>query len=325
MLDHPPRNASQLQSLLAGAGLRLRKNLGQNFLVDRNLRDALVRDAGLQPGDVILEVGVGLGILTEGLLDAGVRVIGVELDEGLLAITRQLLADRLAGTDGEAAANGFLVPTVDHPLRLIEASVLDRKVLSAPVREALEVARDQADRLLLVANLPYNIASTVLIAALEWRSSKGRGIDGVGVLVQLEVARRLIAGPGDDSYGGLSVFCRAHADLELRRRVPGSVFVPRPKVDSAFVGGVARTPDAPAPLGMSPVMYEHFRAAVHAGFQYRRKRLAKSLSLGLEREPGEMTETVLTLGHNTDVRAENLSPEQFRDLAVRLWPADAVG
>ena len=317
--DHPPRNAGELRHVLEAAGLRLRKNLGQNFLVDRNLRDALVRDAGVGPDDVILEVGVGLGILTEGLLDSGARVIGVELDEGMLELSSQLLAPHLVD---DAAGEAALVPGDQGPhrrLRLIRANVLEKKDLAEPVTVALEAARAADSRLLLVANLPYNIASTVLIAALEWRSKvSGRGIDGFSVLVQLEVARRLVADASTPDYGGLTVYCRAHADVKLARRVPGSVFQPQPKVDSGFVTGVVREASSPAPLGMSAERYSLFRDVVHAAFQYRRKRLARALEYGLQRPAADIRAAIAAANLPEDVRGEALTPAQFAALSDAL-------
>ncbi|MGE0435047.1 MAG: rRNA adenine dimethyltransferase family protein [Planctomycetota bacterium] len=322
--DHPPRNASELRALLESADLRLRKNLGQSFLVDRNLRDALVRDAGVGEGDLVLEIGVGLGVLTEGLLDSGARVIGVELDEGMLAATSQLLAAHLPPVPGNGNGNGTttFVPDAGHRLRLIRANALDRKVLAPDVVHALDAAREAVaapGRLLLVANLPYNIASTVLVAALEWRSAhSGRGIDGYSVLVQLEVAQRLVAPPGTTDYGALTVLVSSQADSKLARRVPNSVFVPRPRVDSGFVTGITTHAASPAPFGLSVAQYDHMRRVVHATFQYRRKKLARALEFGLQRPIEEIRDAIAGIGLSIDIRGELLTPAQFAQLSVAL-------
>lgn len=323
MIDHPPRNATQLRALLDDARLGLKKSLGQNFMVDRNLRDAIVRDAGVTEADVVLEVGVGLGILTEGLLQTGGRVIGVELDERMVGLVSQLLSPYLSPPHAATETEPEPAPT-DEPeparhaeaepaLTLITGSVVDGKQLAHPVTAALQRARQTATaRVLLVSNLPYHLAATVLIAALEWRSETDKhGIDGFSVLVQLEVAERLIATPSTELYGGLSILAQAHADLRITRRLPGNVFFPRPKIDSGFVVGVVREPAAEAPMGMSAAEYTHFKSVVHAAFQYRRKRLAKSLALGLALDPAIPKAAMDALGLADDTRGEQLDVKQF--------------
>ncbi len=247
--------------------------LGQNFLADPNLLDAIVRDAELDPADVVLEVGAGEGVLTERLAGAAAHVHAVELDRGL--------EEALAGVVGR--------PNVE--LHWGDAMRIDLAALD-PAPTAL------------VANLPYSIATPLILRTIEELPSLTRWT----AMVQREIADRLRAESGTRTYGSPSVLVQLACEVRLLRTVDPAVFRPRPRVGSAILGlrrtGPAADPDT--------------RALVRAAFAHRRKALPRSLE---HVRPGmrEAARAALAeLGHPPDARAEALSPEDFAALAAKL-------
>ena len=244
--------------------------LGQNFLADPNLLEAIVRDAELTPGDVVLEVGAGEGVLTERLAGAAGHVHTVELDRSL----------------EEALAPLAARPGVE--LHWGDAMDFDLGAL----RPAPTV---------VVANLPYAVATPVILRTIEDLPSVRRWT----VMVQREIADRLRAAPGSRVYGSPSVLVQLACEVKLLRTVDPAVFRPRPRVESAILALRRRGP------GADPATRELVRAA----FAHRRKSLARSLE---HKRPGTLTparEALVELGLPENARAEQLSPEQFRALS----------
>jgi 16S rRNA (adenine1518-N6/adenine1519-N6)-dimethyltransferase len=247
--------------------------LGQNFLADPNLLDAILRDAELTATDVVLEVGAGEGALTTRLADAATHVHTIELDRGL-----------------EAA----LAPLAARPnvaLRWGDAMKLDLAGLD-PAPTAI------------VANLPYSIATPLILRTIETLLGVGRWT----VMVQREIADRLRAGPGSRTYGSPSVLAQLACEVKLVRTVDPAVFRPRPRVESAILG-LRRTGP-----GADPATRELVRAA----FAHRRKSLPRSLE---HARPGSLAparKSLARLGLPEDARAEQLSPGEFRALAKGL-------
>lgn len=227
-------NKQQLICELDRIGLRPSARLGQNFLVDPNLRDALVRDVGPRAGEELLEVGPGTGVLTEALLGTGARVTGVEYDRRLA----DYLRERFEHNDG---------------FRLIEGDAC-----------RLELGKLFDGRSYrMVANLPYS-AGTVLLGRLFNAPSPP---EAVFVMLQREVANRLCAAPGGKAYGALSVRCQILYRAKVLRMVPPEVFMPPPKVGSAHVG-MTLTDDVP-----SPAVRRRLHNLVRVAFGQRRKQL----------------------------------------------------
>lgn len=224
-------------------GLRPSRALGQNFLADPNTAQRIVRLAGIRPGDRVVEIGAGLGSLTVPLAAAGARVVAVELDRRLAAVLRE----------GAAPAGARVVE--GDALRLDWSEVL---------------AETPGPGWALVANLPYNVATPLVLGLLE----RVHEIERMLVMVQREVGERLAAAPGDDQYGAVSVKVAYWAEAEVVGRVPPSVFIPRPKVDSALVRLARRALPAVDPAQVS---YEHLVRVVNAGFSQRRKMLRSTL------------------------------------------------
>jgi 16S rRNA (adenine1518-N6/adenine1519-N6)-dimethyltransferase len=248
--------------------------LGQNFLSDENLLDAIVRDAELAPRDVVLEVGAGEGVLTGRLADAVCHVHAVEIDRSLAGSGLTALAAR---------------PEVE--LHWGDAMKLDLGALRPPPTA-------------MVANLPYAIATPLLVTTIETLPTVRRWT----VMVQREIADRLRASPGGRLYGAPSVLVQLACEVRMLRRVDRAVFRPRPRVDSAILS--LRRIGA----GADP----RTRALVRAAFAHRRKSLPRSLELGRPGSLAAAREALLELGLPEDARAETLAPEQFTALAARL-------
>jgi len=204
----------QIQQLLAEAGAFPNRRLGQHFLIDLNLMRLLIETAQIESSDVVLEVGCGTGSLTEALAQQAGKVIAVELDRLLCTIAK----NQLAKTEN---------------VEIINTDVLEKKrTLSSTVTRAIELARKEyTGRLLLVANLPYNVASPVILNLVTGPTA----VDAVCVTVQRQVAERMTAAPGSSEYGTLSILLAATGDAKIIRVLKPAVFWPKPQVDSAMV------------------------------------------------------------------------------------------
>jgi 16S rRNA (adenine1518-N6/adenine1519-N6)-dimethyltransferase len=254
--------------------VRARKELGQHFLVDENLLGVIGRLADLEPEDVVLEVGPGLGVLTR-YLGARVRVVhAIEVDRGL-----------------EAPLRGALAGLDNVRLRFGDALALDVDALDPRPSK-------------LVANLPYNIATPLVVESLERAPSLVRWC----VMVQREVADRFFAAPRTKAYGAVSVLVRLHARKVGFHPVPPTVFRPRPRVESALVAFVRA--DGP-PFAL-------IRPVVEAAFAHRRKTLANSVALAGLATRSWAEEALAAIGKGPEARAEELEPEEFVALAEAL-------
>ncbi len=286
-----PLTLSDIRDLLSQAGLRPQRRLGQHFLVDGNLLRILVREADLAPDDVVLEVGPGVGNLTDLLLEEAGWVVAVEVDPALAAIAEE----RFAG-----AGNLDLVTT---------DVLLDKHRVSPAVLEQVRVRQAElGGRVKLVANLPY-AAATPLVAELVL---EGPTPDLLVFTVQEEVARRLVAEPGTREYGPVGVIVQALAQAEVLRRLPPSVFWPRPAVHS----GMVRIWPSPARRRRIADL-DVFHRVVEGLFGHRRKRAPRSLALGelAEGSPDAWAERLEAIGLDPDARGETYSPAEIIRLA----------
>jgi len=264
-----PRQAAEL---LARHGLAPRRALGQNFVVDPNTVRRIARLAGAGPGDHVVEIGPGLGALTRALVATGAAVTAIEVDHGLVEVL-----------EAEIAPLG---------VRIVEADA--RTVDWADLLAA-------APAWSLVANLPYNVATPLIADLLDGVPAIARML----VMVQREVAERLVAAPGTKAYGAVSVKVAYWATATVVGRVPPTVFLPRPKVESALVAVERR----PAPAVGPEVDRDRLFELVRAGFGQRRKMLRRSLA-------GLVTPQAFeAAGVRPDARAEELSVEAWGRLA----------
>ena len=271
-----------VHALLDEHGLHPKRSLGQNFLADPNTARRVVALAELPPEMPVLEIGPGLGSLTLALLDAGHDVVAVELDDRLAEVLRAVLASA-----DEEPGRSVRVETGDA-CRVDLDALLDG-VPGGPWA--------------CVSNLPYNVAVPVVIRLLEQVAP----VERILVMVQSEVGERLAAGPGDPQYGAVSVKVAYFADAKVVGLVPPTVFVPRPKVDSALVR-LDRRAEPPVAVPSADDLF----ALVRAGFAQRRKMLRRSLVPML----GARTPDVLAAsGVEPTARAEALGLEQWAALA----------
>jgi 16S rRNA (adenine1518-N6/adenine1519-N6)-dimethyltransferase len=276
-----PPTPGQLRRLLAAERLRPRKALSQNFLTDAAVLEAIVDAADLRPGDRVVEVGPGLGVLTRRLLAAGAAVIAVELDARLAAYLRRELG----------AEPGF---------ELIEADALAIHPRDCFPGEAFK----------LIANIPYHITSPLLHAFLEGERPPLLTV----LLVQAEVAARVAAAPGQMSY--LSVFVQNVADAEVVAAVPAAAFEPAPEVDSAIL----RLRRRPAPQVAAGPGREPFYRLVQAGFRQRRKQLHNALARELPIDRSRLGEALGACAIDGERRAQTLSLAEWGCLHQRLAP-----
>jgi 16S rRNA (adenine1518-N6/adenine1519-N6)-dimethyltransferase len=287
--EHEPGRPAwaALRAELAASGFRPARRLGQNFLLDENLLRAIVRDAGVGPGDRVLEVGPGLGFLTRHLLAAGAEVLAVEIDARLLERARAALGEQ-------------------PRLAWIHSDVLDGKhALAAAVRARLPAQGAWH----LVANLPYSVSgpTLALCAALENPPAT------MTALVQRELGERVCAAPGTADWGPLSIRLQLGYDARLVRTVPAAAFWPRPQVESALVRLERRAaqPD--------PSLVRALSGLVERLFQRRRQQIARVLA-----EHAGSRERALDwlsrAGIEPGARAEDLDLAQLLALARNATP-----
>ncbi|MFA9432138.1 16S rRNA (adenine(1518)-N(6)/adenine(1519)-N(6))-dimethyltransferase RsmA [Egicoccus sp. AB-alg2] len=269
----------EVRRLLAERGLAPRKAAGQNFVVDPNTVRRIVDAAGLRGDDVVLEIGPGLGSLTLGLADTVRRVVAVEIDAGFVAA----LAEVLRGRD-------------------------DVEVVHADALQADLGALVGGGPARLVANLPYNVATPLIMHALE-----DPAVDDLFVMVQREVGERWAAVPGDSLYAAVSCKLGTVANAEVALTIPRTVFHPVPNVDSVMVR-ITRRADAPA----GEVRARRFRL-IETAFRQRRKTLRNNLR---HLAPGPaLAAAASDAGIDLGARAERLSPADVERLDAALAAA----
>lgn len=285
MKSRPSLSMRSPRELLTAAGIRPRKSMGQHFLADRNVAASIVRRAQLEPDDVVVEIGAGLGALTLPLAGQVKHVIAVEPDSKIAALL-----------DNELQAAG--VPNV---------TIIERDILECDF-EAL--ARRFDASLKVVGNLPYHISSGVLIRLIHFREV----IDAAFLMFQKEVAERLTAKPGNKSYGRLSVLIQYCSKIYPLVSVAASAFFPKPKVDSQVVGI-----DFNHPITFQATDERYLSKVVRAAFGKRRKILKNALlgsDLGFGHE--KISAALKLAGIDSKRRAETLSVNEFVTLSNLL-------
>jgi 16S rRNA (adenine1518-N6/adenine1519-N6)-dimethyltransferase len=276
MEKSPNSLLAQTKRRLCRFDLKARKRLGQHFLVDGEVLEAIVSTAELKPNDTVVEIGPGLGILTGELAQKAGKVIAVELDDKLAALLNQALAN------------------------FDNVTIINEDILKIAPQDLI---REQAKSgYKVVANLPYYITSPVLRHFLEAKARPQTMI----VMVQKEVAEAITARPGDMSL--LSVSVQYYAEPKIIRQVPAESFYPAPEVDSAIV----KIDVYPKPA--VDVDEKGFFAVVRAGFAAPRKQLANSLAQGLGRDKAEVLPLLKEAGIAPQRRAETLTIEEWAGL-----------
>lgn len=262
------------------------KKFGQNFLIDTHVLDKIIQAAQINEDDCVLEIGPGIGTMTQYLACAARRVIAVEIDRALIPI----LEDTLDGYEN---------------VRIINADVLKVDI------EKLAEEENQGRPIKVVANLPYYITTPIIMGLFENHVP----IKSITVMVQKEVADRMQTGPGSKDYGALSLAVQYYSRPYIVANVPPNCFMPRPKVGSAVIR-LDRHEEPPVQVRDEKLMFRIIRAS----FNQRRKTLANGLknSAELDFTKEEIEEAILTLGKGASIRGEALTLSEFAGLSDLL-------
>lgn len=273
-----------IREILKERNLAPRKSLGQNFLIDSNVLKKIVKAGLVNSGDLVLEIGPGLGALTEFLLEQAGKVVAVEYDRGLFSI----LAERFKDSDR---------------LQLFNEDIMDL--------DLFELIAGTKLRLKVVANLPYYITTPIIFKLVE----SGIDWERMVFLVQKEVAQRIVARPGTKEYGALTVMLNYYGKVEKIGNVSRTVFYPEPEVDSAIVG------ITPYQTTEVKLQYPRLSQLVQAAFQQRRKTILNALAVtGFFQSKDELGEFLKAKGIDPDRRGETLSVAEFQNIAEGLVP-----
>ena len=276
-------NSKEIRELLGRHGFRFSKSMGQNFLTAAWVPESIAEGAGLDRDTGVLEVGPGIGCLTEQLSKRAGKVVSVELDKALKPVLAETLRD---------CGN----------VELIFGDVL-KQDLPTLVKEHLSGLRP-----VVCANLPYNVTSPLLTAFL-----RADCFDSITVMIQREVARRICASPGSGEYGAFGLFVQWHTEPELLFDVPPSCFVPQPKVTSSVIR-LRRREKSPVPVEDEELMFKIIRAA----FNQRRKTLGNALSSGLGLNKDDTEQILEKCGFDTRIRGEILDIGSFAKISDEI-------
>lgn len=280
-------NPAYTMAVLEKHGFHFQKKYGQNFLIDKNILEKIVDAAEIGADDVVLEIGPGIGTMTQYLCERAREVIAVEIDDKLIPV----LADTLSEYDN--------------------VTVIHQDILKVDIR-ALAEEKNGGKPIKVVANLPYYITTPIIMELFESRVP----LESVTVMVQKEVAERMKEGPGSKDYGALSLAVAYYAVAEIIAEVPPACFIPRPKVSSMVIRLTCHK-EPPVEVRDEKFLF----SVIRASFQQRRKTLVNGLNnapwIPVGRE--EITGCVESLGYGPSVRGEKLTLEEFARLSNLLW------
>ncbi|WP_141434171.1 16S rRNA (adenine(1518)-N(6)/adenine(1519)-N(6))-dimethyltransferase RsmA [Bacillus sp. 03113] len=280
---------ARTQSILEKYGFSFKKSLGQNFLIDTNILRNIVEKAELSNESGAIEIGPGIGALTEQLAKKSRKVVSFEIDQRLLPILKETLSP---------------YPNIQ---------IVHQDVLKANVKEVIEKEFQDIKDIMVVANLPYYVTTPIIMKLLEEKLP----IRGMVVMLQKEVADRISAKPGTKEYGSLSIAIQYYMKAEIVIIVPKTVFVPQPNVDSAVI----RLTKRPGPL-VEVRNEDFFFKIVKASFAQRRKTILNNLTSQLQ-EGKEKKEQIISALQEADIeprrRGESLSIEEFARLSDELY------
>lgn len=278
---------SHVKEVLGRHGFKFSKSLGQNFLIDGNIVRKIVSESNITKDDYVLEIGPGMGTLTEELALNAKRVIGVELDKTLLPILDETLGKH-------------------DNVEIIYGDILDIDI------ESLIKEKFEGGPIKVVANLPYYVTTPIIGKLIE----QNLNLESITVMVQKEVADRMASGPGSKVYGSLSVFVNFYCHPEIVVKVPKTVFMPQPKIDSSVIklNLKKELPD---------IDKDKFFKVVKAGFSKRRKTILNALSsYGFNIEKEDIKLALESVNISPNERAEKLSLEEFIKISKALPPLD---
>lgn len=262
------------------------KKFGQNFLIDNSILDKIIESADITKEDCVLEIGPGIGTMTQRLAEEAGEVVAVEIDRNLIPI----LHDTLSAYDN--------------------VTIINDDILKVDINKLVE-ERNGGKPVKVVANLPYYITTPIIMTLFE----KHVPLQSVTIMVQKEVADRMKVGPGTKDYGALSLAVQYYARPEIITRVPAACFMPRPNVDSTVIR-LTRYEEPPVEV----MDEERLFAIIRASFNQRRKTLANGLAnaagLGINRQ--QVEEALAAMGLPATTRGETLTLERFAELSNRL-------
>lgn len=263
------------------------KKFGQNFLIDPHVLDKIIGAAGVTKEDMVLEIGPGIGTMTQYLAEAAREVVAVEIDNNLIPILKETLAE------------------YDN------VTVINEDILKIDIKKLAE-EHNGGRPIKVVANLPYYITTPIIMGLFE----SNVPIDNITVMVQKEVADRMQVGPGSKDYGALSLAVQYYAEPYIVANVPPNCFMPRPKVGSAVIR-LTRHKEPPVRVKDEKLLF----GIIRASFNQRRKTLANGLKNyeGLPFTKEEIEEAISQCGFSPSVRGEALSLKEFAMLADALW------
>ena len=277
-------NPTNTIAVLNRYGFSFQKKFGQNFLIDENVVEKIVRDAGVTKDDFVLEIGPGIGTMTQILCENAREVVAVEIDDKLIPI---LTEDTLSWYDN---------------VTVIHEDILKLNIVK------LANERNGGKPIKVVANLPYYITTPIIMGLFESHVP----LDSITIMVQKEVADRMQVGPGTKDYGALSLAVQYYAKPQILLNVPASCFMPRPNVDSAVIQ-LTRYEKPPVEVADEHLMFRLIRAS----FNQRRKTMTNSVGnspeLSVSKE--QMAAALEKCGLSATVRGEALTLEQFAELA----------
>ena len=279
-------NPTNTIAVLNRYGFNFQKKFGQNFLIDENVVQKIVREAGVTEDDFVLEVGPGIGTMTQILCENAREVVAVEIDKKLIPI---LTEDTLSWYDNVTVIN-------EDILKLDIKKLAEQKNGGKPIK--------------VVANLPYYITTPIIMGLFE----SGVPLDSITIMVQKEVADRMQVGPGTKDYGALSLAVQYYARPRIVLNVPASCFMPRPNVGSAVIRLTSHK--KPVAVKNEKLMFDIIRAS----FNQRRKTLVNGLYNvgGLNKSKEELAAVLESIGLAANVRGETLTLEQFAALSDAL-------
>lgn len=260
------------------------KKYGQNFLIDRHVLEKIVAAARITGEDCVLEIGPGIGTMTQYLAESAREVVAVEIDRALIPI----LEDTLSAYDN--------------------VTVINEDIMKVDIQQLVQ-ERDQGRPIKVVANLPYYITTPIIMNLLE----KNVPLQSITIMVQKEVAERMQVGPGTKDYGALSLAVQYYARPEVVANVPSNCFMPRPNVDSSVIR-LTRYPQPPVEVSDE----KHMFSVIRASFNQRRKTLANGLANGMGISREQVTEALEKMGLSPTIRGEALTLDQFAQLSNML-------
>ena len=275
-------NPSKTSEVLNKFGISAQKRYGQNFLIDANILEKIVVSAGITKEDTVLEIGPGIGTLTQYLAEAAKQVICVEIDKNMIPVLEYTLAE------------------------FDNVTVINQDILKADIVQILK--ENGAASAKVVANLPYYITTPIIMELLE----KDAPIESITVMIQKEVAERMQTGPGSKDYGALSLAVAFYSNAEVKMTVSPNCFIPRPNVDSAVI----RLDKLKEPAVKVNNKSEMFRI-IKGAFEQRRKTLTNALShsSAYKTDKKNIENALLEMGKNINIRGEELTLEEFARLS----------